>query len=251
MNDIETCIRSVGDLSRAVGELQESKLQWLYRGQADAEWDLQPTIQRGYTPQQEHYLTNEFRVRARSRYAQCPGNTDYPAWLALMQHYGLPTRLMDWTYSPLIAAFFALHPDYALAGQTACCDACIWALAADRLNEAQGFEPLLFPLDASSYQPLIEPAFKNRPEQNTIGAAMALEHDPRIQLQQGAFTIHSTHTPINLLQGSDAWLQRLVIRKEDVCSFFDELCRLGVRKFNLFPDLSSLTAELKSVHRPG
>lgn len=249
MARIETVIHDIGDLSREIGKLHESKLQWLYRGQADAKWNLQPSIQRGYTPQQEHYLTNEFRVRARSRYADCPGNTDYPAWLALMQHYGLPTRLMDWTYSPLIAAFFALHPDYA-SKQSAPCDASIWALAADKFNESQGFEPLLFPLDASSYQALIEPAFKNRPEQNTIGAAMALEHDPRIQLQQGAFTIHSARTPINLLKDSDAWLHRLVIRKESANSFFDELCRLGVRKFNLFPDLSSLTAELKSVHRP-
>jgi len=249
MIQIETGIRNVGDLSREIGKLHEDKRQWLYRGHADAEWNLQPGIQRGYTPQQEHYLTNEFRVRARSRYANCPGNTDYPAWLALMQHYGLPTRLLDWTYSPLIAAFFALHPDYAHE-QSPRCDACIWALAADKFNESQGFEPLLFPLDASSYQPLIEPAFKNRPEQNTIGAAMALEHDARIQLQQGAFTVHSTRTPINLLKGSDAWLHRLMIREKDVSSFFDELCRLGVRKFNLFPDLSSLTAELKSVHRP-
>lgn len=250
MDHFETHILSVGDLSREVGQLQACKLQWLYRGQANAGWNLQPSIQRGYTPQQEHYLTNEFRVRARSRYTDCPGNADYPAWLALMQHYGLPTRLMDWTYSPLVAAFFALHPDYTTSEQAPRCDACVWALAADKLNESQGFEPLLFPLDASSYQPLIEPAFKNRPEQNTIGAAMALEHDPRIQLQQGAFTIHSTRTPINLLEGSDAWLRRLVIRKEDVKFFFDELCRLGVRKFNLFPDLSSLAAELKSVHRP-
>jgi len=68
MIQIETGIRNVGDLSREIGKLHEDKRQWLYRGHADAEWNLQPGIQRGYTPQQEHYLTNEFRVRARSRF---------------------------------------------------------------------------------------------------------------------------------------------------------------------------------------
>lgn len=242
-------IASVGDLSREVLALASENRKWLFRGQTDSDWNLMPSVQRGYSAQQERYLTNEFRVRARSRHIACPQSDDYPGWLALMQHYGLPTRLLDWTYSPLIAAFFSVHPDYSAAALGAC-DACIWALDARKLNESQGFEPLIFPLDASSYEPLIVPAFKNRDELGTVGVAMAIEHDPRIQLQQGAFTIHSCRTPINLMDGADTWLRKLVIDRSRVAAFFEELTALGIRKYTLFPDLSALTSELKSMHRP-
>jgi FRG domain len=251
MSAVETVIRTIGDLSVAVKSLPPPRQKWLFRGQADARWKLEPSIHRGYTRQQERFFTNEFRVRASSRYFSCPISNDYPGWLALMQHYGLPTRLLDWTYSPLVAAFFSLHPDYAPQFDDTPRDASIWALDAGRLNEAQGFEPLIFPLDASSYEPLIVPAFKNRDELNTVGAAMAIEHDPRIQLQQAAFTIHSSNTAIDEMEGAQHWLRKLVIRDEDRPALFEELTLLGIRKYTLFPDLSALTSELKAIHRPG
>lgn len=246
----KTQIKTIGELVQAVRALPETQQKWLFRGQADGVWMLRPSVQRGYSAQQERYLTNEFRVRARSRYTACPLSNDYPGWLALMQHYGLPTRLLDWTYSPLIAAFFAVHPDYCPLGSLVRQDACIWALDASKLNESQGFEPLIFPLDASSYEPLIEPAFKNRPELDSVGVAMALEHDSRIQLQQGAFTIHSSRTPINLLNGAENWLRKFVIESADIPCFFEELTLLGIRKYSLFPDLAALTSELKVIHPP-
>jgi len=246
----EIDIRSVGDLSREVQNLPAIGQKWLFRGQADACWELAPSVHRGYSQQQERYLTNEFRVRARSRHVSCPQDNDYPGWLALMQHYGLPTRLLDWTYSPLIAAFFAVHPDYVPHADNHERDACVWALDAKRLNETQGFEPVIFPLDAASYEPLIVPAFKNREELNTVGVAMAIEHDPRIQLQQGAFTIHSSRTPIDKMNGAHAWLRKFIIRGEAILDLYNELTMLGIRKYALFPDLSALTSELRVIHRP-
>lgn len=247
---IESVIRSIGDLSREVRALRPTRQSWLFRGQADADWLLEPSVHRGYSPQQERYLTNEFRVRASGRHLACPANTDFPGWLALMQHYGLPTRLLDWSYSPLVAAFFAVHPDYAPLGEYSEKNACIWALDPACLNETQGFEPLIFPLDAASYEPLITPAFKNRQEPNAVGVAMALEHDARIQLQQGAFTIHSVRTPINLLQDAHTYLCKFIIKNEDITAFFSELTQLGIRKYTLFPDLAALTSELKTIHVP-
>ncbi|WP_141104093.1 FRG domain-containing protein [Noviherbaspirillum denitrificans] len=250
MSITEVAIGSIGDLACEVKRLTAMGQRWLFRGQVNARWVLSPSVHRGYTPQQERYLTNEFRVRARSRYFSCPVSGDYPGWLALMQHYGLPTRLLDWTYSPLVASFFALHPDYVPPACNPARDACIWALDARQLNESQGFEPLIFPLDATSYEPLIVPAFKNRKELNTVGVAMAIEHDPRIQLQQGAFTIHSSRVPIDAMDGARQWLHRLIIPNAAIPALFEELTLLGIRKYSLFPDLAALTSELRAIHLP-
>jgi len=246
MSITEAVIRNVGELSREVRALDPAA-RWLYRGQPDAAWCLSPSVHRGYTPEQERYLTNEFRVRARSRHLNCPADNDYPGWLALMQHYGLPTRLLDWTYSPLVAAYFAVHPEYSLRTLSPDSGARIWGPIAAKVNGSQGFGPLFFPLDAASYESLIAPAFKTRDEPGTVGVAMAIEHDARIQLQQAAFTVHSNRTPIDALPGADSWLCKLVIPNAHIPEFFDELSVLGMRKSNLFPDLPSLASELRLI----
>jgi FRG domain len=94
-------IASVNELIQLVdATFKSTKTRWWFRGQRDFSWNLLPKVRRGYTRQQERYLTNLFYTRAQTRHAVCPAADDYAGWLAMMQHFGLPTRLLDWTISP-------------------------------------------------------------------------------------------------------------------------------------------------------
>jgi FRG domain len=238
-------IKSIGDIVREVDKIvRETKLRWWFRGHADSAWKLLPFVRRGYSRKQEQYLVNEFYVRAGSRYDNCPGQEDYAGWLALMQHYGLPTRLLDWSASPLIAAFFAIQPSNVAS------DACIWAFAPGRFNKWQGFESLLYPLNAESLRDLLRPAFKGVDETDKIIAAMPIETDARMQVQQGSFTVHASDNSLDEMAGSSSWLYKFAIPAEAKPKVARELELMGFRLGDLFPDLGNLAAELKGRHIP-
>lgn len=167
-----------------------------------------------------------------------------------MQQYGLPTRLLDWSSSPLIAAFFATQAAARHSTGTSSDDACVWALAPEQFNEAQGYEPLLYPLNAGQLHDLLKPALKGEDKHEKIIAARAIEMDPRMQVQQGAFTVHASEVPLNRLPGCDGWLRQFVIPAKAAPTIAWELEVVGFRLGDLFPDLGNLPAELRAKQLP-
>lgn len=87
---------------------------YIWRGQASTEWLLEPTLYREIKKLEnvsenimEEHLEN-FKYSVRGRRGKSPILlTDDDEWWSLGQHYGLATPLLDWSYSPFVAAFFA------------------------------------------------------------------------------------------------------------------------------------------------
>jgi hypothetical protein len=245
-------VSSVAELTEVAGGIfSATSKRWWFRGQKNADWDLLPSIKRGHSRQQERYLTNLFYTGAQARYPNCPPSDDYGAWLALMQHYGLPTRLLDWTHSLLVGAYFAIKYSFDMDQTDDLADAAIWMLDPTGLNESQGYEPVFPPLNARSVEPLVRPALKGDDASTLAVLAVApIESDMKMFAQQGAFTIHVADEPLNLMTGREEWLRKIIVPERHVPAMAMELDVLGARLAGLFPDLYHLAREIKKQHKP-
>ena len=108
--------------------------QWLFRGQRDASWDLKTSIERAgrgdtfMLPATEQRIIHDFKRKGHQFLKDPPQHQDDFGWAATIQHYGGPTRLLDFTRSIYVAAFFALE---SASGECA-----IWCVEEFALHDA-------------------------------------------------------------------------------------------------------------------
>lgn len=213
-------VENYSELSDALLKYHQAP-PWVFRGHADPDWELVPKAGRPeFAEIDDEDLFLDWRGRALEHVEVVP--KDDWDWLAIAQHHGLATRLLDWSYNPLAAAFFAVE-------NCVDSDGVVYAYLDSyrkRLDDTQPFE--------------LEGVSKVRPR----GVAR------RITRQSGCFTIHG---PADLSLGGeisgDRKLERIVIRKDYVPQLQKELSYFGISKASLFPDLDGLAAHLNWTYQ--
>lgn len=171
--------------------------------------------------------------------------------MTLMQHYGLPTRLLDWSESPLVALYFALSGD-----EDAKTDAAVWVLNPMKLNKKVGYGEYVPPISYDSLRGDLEGAFSDHDNddyelQNRIIACHGVGCDLRMYVQQSDFTIHSTTERLDQ-----------ILKLDESCDYFYKICipqkirkkllvqldAMGFHESSIYPDMEHIAKEQATSH---
>jgi FRG domain-containing protein len=258
VNSLQELITAAEDILRGWGH---ADVTWRGQGRYETQqgpWTLVPRVLRkGHSPGFERATATRFKHRAPSVVSDCPGPTEYSRWMFLMQHHGLPTRLLDWSRSLLVAAYFAVSgiPGERAAGKNSgevVPDAVIWALHPVELNRAQTGVGAIFEANdpglAAHFQiPFLDPENQLPPNNQARVVAVAPDYvDPRMVMQHSAFTFHRDATPLEDQPENGKFLRRIRIPGESKLKLYNGLRFVGIREFPLFPDLDGLARDLAS-----
>jgi hypothetical protein len=204
---------------------QRYRRAWVFRGVANVEFLLLPKIGRITIPQpapkaklDERRLLSAF-IREATPHLSSEPASDWE-WLAIAQHHGLPTRLLDWTENPLAAAFFACSQDEDS-------DAAIYMLHTDKVVKDE----------VSTESPFaIGDLLKYRPRHVTR----------RIAAQRGLFTVHpEPTTPLPLAAAGENRVHRVIVEGRFKRKLRWNLDHFGISRASLFPDLDGLASHLE------
>jgi hypothetical protein len=218
------------DLDRWTGFMnfvdQRRATNWVFRGMGSPDWDYTPSVGRigpDYRLTEEIRVFNAFKKTAGLHLPILP--TDDWEWLALAQHYGLPTRLLDWTTNPLVAAFFAVA--FGSSEQPA-------FIYAHKVTEAD----------------LIDPEVEPNPFAiKTVGFLLPDRSVARIASQRGLFSVHPA--PDVPWKPTSFSTDRFEVEPALRRRFRTRLSTLGIDDAHIYADLGGLCQMLKWRYESG
>jgi hypothetical protein len=202
-------VRSFEELHRVLNEDWDHN--YLYRGEDSSVYALKSKFGRSggrHGASTEREVLEEFKRRAAPHISIAP-ESDWE-WLAIGQHFGLVTRLLDWTANPLVAAYFAVS------------------------KSERGGDRVLYILDESAI-----PTASIRTSPFSIGRTVLYrpKHiSSRITSQAGLFTVHAK--PRATFRSKD--LRRVIIKEECLIDVELTLSSYGINEAFIFPDLGGL-----------
>ena len=258
--------KSVKTLEEYISLVEKLRLKhngplW-YRGCGKLSYELKPCLYRHKKSKTiEEFMGLEKLLLARFQQRSIPFHsrslTDCWDWLFLMQHYGVPTRLLDWSESPLMALFFAVtsapHSLNSQGRPEFSSDASIWFLDPERWNkhaiDITSFTASVLTTDdvnASAYKPIGDISIMKSLPIAIYGA----HNSQRIVAQRGVFVCFGKDTrPMEMMYEYGGFpadcLIRWTIKKRSLPFMYEALKRHGLTDSVAFPDLDGLSREIR------
>ncbi len=214
---------------------------WAFRGEHDERWPLYSSLSRYLRafgvhsrawPDQENRILRIFKRKAHQFLDKPPDPDDDFQWLALMQHHGAPTRLIDFTWSPYVAAFFALERTQS--------DGVVWAMNKGRIDTGLARMDPRIPGHFRRYFLKGDRRFIWMGEPHTMNS--------RLIAQSGTFAVPGVlDLPVEeILSDHDQSniLAKIILTNSVREVAMRELYRMNITRATLFPDLDGLARSL-------
>ncbi len=253
-------VESLVDFTRLTVEFTEKTggAVW-YRGAGSSEYKLIPSLYRHNSSTDfaayyklEKKLLSEFKDRSPPFLTEKLGS-DWEAFF-MMQHFGVPTRFLDWTENPFIALYFALiaqanHPDK---------DAAVWMMSPLMWNswvfEMAGQGPLSVSNTRMKGYSTTDQEYDYVSRQ--CAAMYGIHNSRRIVAQRGVFIIFGSNIePMENVYATESAgrldslaLTKLIIPKEAAPSLLKSITAMGFTDSVVFPDLEGLAREIKRAN---
>jgi hypothetical protein len=244
-------------LSQIQGLSGAPEYEWIFRGHSNSAWLLKPTIERLFDlhniAEKECDLYEGFHSKAHLYSSRLPLQGDHTSWIAMMQHHGCPTRLLDWTYSPLVATFFSL------AEPSPSEYSAVWAIAMHELKSEIWWntkEMLSDGIDDQGGPRVVLDAIGTR-HATELGKPLVRLVTPsfetqRISAQQGCFLYNCDlnrgleESLAEMMNSNHGWALKFMIPKAQRETFLKRLMWMNIHDLSLFPDLEGLSRFLSA-----
>ena len=236
---------------------------WLFRGHTSATWGLESTLERvlapiGWKPDLaktcEDYALHIFHSRAHHYISRDLLPATKLGWLSLMQHHGVPTRLLDFTESPFIGLFFAFD-DVSPAQGDACA---VWAIEYRKVMKASvellrssigGFEYEY--TDVQMHPDEIFEKYVDRSSHDVLWVTEPLLYNLRLERQKGTFllsgNIQKRITDLLRARPIRDSIHKIVIPAYLADDVFHILGSMGIDSSRLFSDLDGMAKDIKRM----
>jgi hypothetical protein len=239
-------LQNWSELKDWLDQYGDGQTRYAFRGQANSDWLIRTSLARHFMKHpipDDQWRRRELKMYRmfRERLLAIFGDM-YKEWepldiLALMQHNGIPTRLLDFTFRPHVAAYFAL--------KSTCGDSAIWVVDCERLEQRSkdlGLGDYYGPTHVPHYTKLLDKQFKG-------GKIVTPQrHFNWLAAQRGCFlNTGSISQPIDtgLIDLKVVLAERLVIES------LARLKGLGIDRHTIFPNLGRLAEEVNRFSTTG